>query len=122
MNKTYIANENHGFLKKGTKVYQDYRVFNFDPTGQEETYCRLHGDYVPPCQPDWYDEVKWKPKEGEEYYYVRDCEFNKDLVVRRTEWECTDWDERKYRIGNCYKTREEAGQALERVLKAYKGE
>lgn len=111
MNKTYIANENHQYLKVGVEV--DEEGVAIDWFGMTVV--------KPVNKPDWYDEVKWKPKEGEEYYYVRDCEFNKDLVVRRTEWECTDWDERKYRIGNCYKTREEAGQALERVLKAYKG-
>lgn len=63
------------------------------------------------------EETPWVPKEGEQYYAV--CG---DAAIDALEW-CNDsLDTRYKRVGNLYRTREEAQAAAERVRKAYKGE
>lgn len=107
MNKTYIANENHPYLKVGVKVDEEGVVTDW--VGMTVV--------KPVNQQDWYDEVKWKPNEMEKY-------FRLDSIsdIDRAYWTNSFIDQERYKIGNCYKTREEAEQARERVLKAYKGE
>lgn len=48
----------------------------------------------------------WKPKEGEEYWYI-----DSDSDVLNTNY----YDEGGFSIGNCFKTQEEAEKALERL-------
>lgn len=48
----------------------------------------------------------WKPKEGEEYWYI-----DSDSDVLNTNY----YDECGFSIGNCFKTQEEAEKALERL-------
>ena len=62
--------------------------------------------------------MKWKPKVGEQYWVIAhlDC-------VEHFDWEPdNEFDVRHYKIGNCYRTKKEAMQALRRVKKALRGE
>ena len=56
----------------------------------------LFGKYTIKCKP-------WKPKEGESYYVV---ETNRSIGVE--EWWSETMDMNYYKLGNCYRTREEA--------------
>lgn len=61
-------------------------------------------------------EWRWKPKEGDTYYYVDGC----TLVEDRT-FEGRVFDERHYEVGNCFRTREEAEAMAEKIKKLLKG-
>ena len=52
----------------------------------------------------------WKPKDEEEYYYIDDSGD-----VSCTYCNCCIVDDDRYAIGNCYRTREEAEFALEKL-------
>lgn len=59
----------------------------------------------------------WKPKDGEIFFYVMvDGEVSSDFFRGASMWCAGMLD-----AGNCYRTREEAEQAAERVRKAYRG-
>jgi len=51
---------------------------------------------------------RYKPKDGERYFYKSQYE------VSSTAWEDDDTDNRYYKSGNCYRTREEAQRAYDR--------
>ncbi len=62
---------------------------------------------------NWFEKIKepeiWKPKNGEEYWYVN------DLYGALTDfWDDTDSDQFRYEIGNCFKTKEEAELELKK--------
>lgn len=63
---------------------------------------------------------QWKPKMREEYYFIRTSEnyFMLDL----NEWEGTNSEKDMLEQHNVFKTKEEAEQALQKVLKALKNE
>lgn len=54
------------------------------------------------------DSKVWKPKENREYWYITE-----DGVVDTGVWEDFECEKRMYSMGNCYKTEEEALEALE---------
>lgn len=113
MNKTYIANEKHPWLKAGVEVELD----NFHwYIKKEKLQPKIPVCESPVFEPDWYDDVKWKPNKGETYLFI----VNDEVMV--SIWCDVQTDCERYEKGNCYQTKEEAEQALERVLKAYKGE
>ena len=58
----------------------------------------------------------WKPKKGEEYNY-----FSDDGFLEWTLWNDTQTDIGRYGIYNCFRTKEEAEAAAERVKAALKG-
>ena len=62
----------------------------------ELLYSLLFGKYTIKCKP-------WKPKEGESYYVV---ETNGFIGVE--EWWAETIDMNYYKLGNCYRTEEEA--------------
>lgn len=62
---------------------------------------------------DW----KWEPKEGDDYYYI-----DNDGDIWSDTWDECPIDDDRYDFGNCFKTKEEAEAAAERVKKALKGE
>lgn len=62
---------------------------------------------------DW----KWKPKDGEEYWF-----FTGSNTIIWSVWKDTLHDNKYFDFGNCFQTKEEAEAAAERVKKALKGE
>jgi hypothetical protein len=68
--------------------------------------------------PEWFEVVRWKPKDGEEYYFFNDSE----LTIWMGNWLCCFLDEKRWFVGNCFPTKEEAEQARERVRKALRNE
>ncbi len=65
------------------------------------------------------EEVKeeWRPKMGTAYYCV-----NIDGGILEQCWDDYHADENRLKVGNCYRTEEEAQAAAQRVKKAYRGE
>lgn len=59
-------------------------------------------------------EKRWNPVIGDAYWYVTDYG-----VCNVSWWKNNAEDGLRYKIGNCYKTEEEAEQALSRVTQAY---
>ena len=53
----------------------------------------------------------WKPEIGERFYYI----MSNDTTIDYFAWRGDATDEAHYTIGNCFKTREEAEFALERL-------
>jgi len=56
---------------------------------------------------------RWKPKHGEEYWFIWDTGQIKNKV-----WGTWSYDERRWNIGNCFQTRQHAERARE-GLQAY---
>jgi len=52
----------------------------------------------------------WEPKDGDKYYIVRS-----DVVTDSATWYGWACDKYRYKIGNCFKTKEEAEFAAERL-------
>jgi hypothetical protein len=117
MNKTYIANNNHPFLKEGIQVHNDKNNWVYWVSVSRNWTGQVYSPYTPEDSPEWYDEEIWKPK-NEETYWIIQSTGN----VYPNDWTGHYVDEDYYEIGNCYKTKEEAEEARDRVLKAYKGE
>ena len=74
--------------------------------------CILNGDYKVVSKP-------WKPKKGEKYWYYSDtCKLA--ICVY---WEDTARDLSFWKLGNCFKTREEADakgkEIIEQIRKEY---
>jgi hypothetical protein len=57
--------------------------------------------------------ARWKPKPGEEYWFIWDTGQIKNKV-----WGTWSYDERRWNIGNCFHTRQHAERARE-GLQAY---
>lgn len=55
--------------------------------------------------------ARWKPKVGEKYYIVGTITCGVNYYI----WDDEETDRGFYKIGNCFKTREEAERALEMV-------
>ena len=53
---------------------------------------------------------RWKPKEGEEYWFIWDTGQIKNKV-----WGTWSYHQRRWDMGNCFKTREEAEQARDKI-------
>ena len=64
---------------------------------------------------DW----RWKPKKEEDYWAVI---LDTTIIKLDFTWLGSVTDEIRYKLGNCFRTREEAEAAAERVRKALKGE
>lgn len=63
----------------------------------------------------------WKPKNGEEYWYVwfdESC----DCCVGASHWERNSADFTRYVVKNCFKTQKEAVEHADEVLKTLSGE
>ena len=52
----------------------------------------------------------WKPNYGRKYFYINDCGG-----IMNSEWYDDRIDSEFYKIGNCFKTKEEAEFELERI-------
>lgn len=62
-------------------------------------------------------EYKWDPAKNEQYYFI-----NGFLTVRYEEWSESIFDKKRFRDGNCFRTREEAEKKLEKIKEILKGE
>lgn len=76
-----------------------------------------------PCWYEWCEyrvkpEEPWKPKEDETFYVVNEMGYAEDRMWMNGRASLNDC----YAIGNCFRTREEAKAAAERVKAALKGE
>lgn len=61
---------------------------------------------------DWFEKVdeRWKPEEYEVYYFVgTECD------IGYLKWEKYVADEDRYKVGNCFKTKEAAQRAAEEI-------
>lgn len=59
---------------------------------------------------------RWKPKEGETYWIVNNRGFANSVT-----WHVDIFDELRFNFGNCFRTKEEAEVASERIRIALKG-
>ena len=62
---------------------------------------------------------RWKPKEGEKFYFV---EGFYEFRVSSQRWDENVYDMKMYRNHNVFRTKKEAQQAVRRVKVALKGE
>lgn len=66
------------------------------------------------------EDKQWKPKEGEEYYYIHLDAYGR-VLPRAYLWTGCDSDNRFWEFGNCFRSKEEAEAAIPRVEIALKG-
>jgi len=52
--------------------------------------------------------ARWKPKPGEDYWFIWDTG-----QIKKKVWGTWSYDERRWAIGNCFKTRHQAERARE---------
>lgn len=93
-----------------------------EPKMEVIAYVRSTLEHFPNILKDWFEEVEdpngiWKPKMGDEYYYI--LQYGLCGRVSRAPWENNDSDKLAYEIGNVFRTEEEAEKAVE-WLKARK--
>lgn len=62
----------------------------------------------------------WKPKEGEEYYYIHLDAYGR-VLPRAYLWTDCESDNKFWEFGNCFRSKEEAEAAIPRVEVALKG-
>ena len=70
---------------------------------------------------DKYVPKPWKPK-SEETFFAVFHKYGEPFYVSELTWECLDKDERMYRLGNCFQTREEAQAMADKFNALLKGE
>ena len=58
----------------------------------------------------------WKPNDGDEFYYIV---FTDDFCIYPDYWEGTYQEILNYKIGNCYRTRKEAEDAVPTWIKFF---
>ncbi len=63
-----------------------------------------------PCEVIKKKDKRFKPELGEDYYYISDT-----VSVCYTPWKNCPTDKKSYSIGNCFRTKEEAEFAIERL-------
>lgn len=61
------------------------------------------------------EKLRWKPREGESYFTV--IVSATDAWMSQYTWDNDNTDKSAYKIGNCYKTKEEAEAKLEQIKK-----
>mgnify|MGYP001358279177 CR=1 FL=1 len=61
--------------------------------------------------------VKWEPKIDKRYYWI-----NKHLEIDWYTWEGDRCDRKLLESGNCFKTKEDAEEKLEKIKEVLKGE
>lgn len=112
--KKYQATKDHPYLKEGVVIEEGVSDLFFIHTREDGAFEVVAH---PKQYHDWYEPVRWKPASLENYFFIVS-----DGTVFREVWRTRPIDATRHQIGNCYKTKEEAEAARERVLKAYKGE
>lgn len=61
--------------------------------------------------------VKWRPAENDRYYYIREIGD-----ISSCFWSELSWDYYRFVFNNCFKTKEEAEEKLEKIKEVLKGE
>lgn len=106
---TFKAGEKFHINQNGSLVADESKVVAY-------AYSTL--DKFPNILGDWFEEIPedepWVPVEGKEYWYV--CTFG---VFNKTRWDGGTVDFGALKLGNCFKTEEEAKRAI-KWLKARK--
>lgn len=108
-----LSDEGHLFMEKSDFNHWKSKVLAYD------NYTLEH---FPNILEDWFEEVeapkeRWKPKEGDKYYYIRS--YGYDRIIACSRWPNDYFNQAGNEIGNVYRTREEAERAVE-WLKARK--
>lgn len=107
----YFCVTSDGIIK--ANIFRSINKWHLANEEERETFTNLlhkHGK-------DWDAEnkqlvnLKWKPKEGDDYWTVIVGIANKLKLT----WFGTKADEARYKLGNCFKTREEAEVMAEKV-------
>lgn len=83
-----------------------------DPKGDIDN-TSSNTSMVLPYIKEFYEEIKlprWKPKYDENYYYVTDLE---SIMVEK--WKNKLTDDWRYDFGNCFKSYEEAKEAINKI-------
>lgn len=112
-------------LKRDIPAFKAGEVFYLSDAGnlfRESDNVPVYGwtiiDKNPNILTDWFEEInestRWKPEIDEEYYCL-----GSDGSVMNDEWVGLSIDSDRFDIGNCFKTKEEAEKAVEK-LKAWK--
>lgn len=115
---THIAINNGEIEKDFTFPKEDFRLVT--PSEVERFHELLHKngkewDAEKKQLVDW----KWKPKQEEDYWAVI---IDVTIITFNFTWLGSETDKERYGLGNCFRTKAEAGAAAERVKKALKGE
>lgn len=117
--KRYKLKRDIPAFKAGTECYIE-EAGNMVPC-RGISYTIVHKDQLeknPNILTDWFEEVKestrWKPETDQKYY----C-FGSNGLVYDSIWADGSVDRSRFKIGNCFQTKEEAKRAVEK-LKAWK--
>jgi len=119
----FIAKETHEEVKM-----RQYRVIKDAPPaikwGQilqiDEAGGMYHGPgyglavSIVESNDEYFERVKWKPKEGNTYYCIAHDGAHESY------WDDDYIDNGRYKLGNCFRTREEAKAMLEKTLKLWR--
>lgn len=107
---TYVDVDNHTYGINGLFDKEDFKLASNEEYKEFYDLLHKHGK-------DWDSEkkqlvdLKWKPKDGEDYWTVIVGIENKLKLT----WFGTKADEARYKLCNCFKTREEAEVMAEKV-------
>lgn len=113
--EVYIVDA-HGTFEQHEEPSYDIMVENFSDAGDclvkhvRESEC-VDGEKD---NENYQADKPWKPKPSEEYWYM-----GTDGIIYHESWLNSRLDKGRYAIGNCFRTKAEAEQAVEK-LKAYK--
>ena len=94
-------------------------VVKFSPVTPEEQkefddFCKSQGKIWNKETLQW-EKLRWKPKDGEYYFTIVTSMGN--LKIHHYMWTNDHSDKTIYKIGNCFKTKEEAEAKLEQIKK-----
>lgn len=92
------------------KLYSPNEIIDFD-LNSDTGYVQ---DLIKYSFIEEFNDEKWKPKEGDEYWFVWDDGFTVNI-----EWCESNGEDARIAIGNCFQTKEQADKAVE-WLKAFK--
>ena len=98
-------------IKAGSIIENDHAYFDFG-------FCDVRhfrfNNY-----PDWFEEIptKWKPKEGQEYWYVS-SDGNVSLMRWRDNALCNFY----FEFGNCFPTKQAASEMRDKIKELLEGE
>ena len=112
-------------LKRDIPAFKAGETFRLSDAGnlfRESDNVPVYGrtiiDKNPNILAEWFEEIKestrWKPEENQKYYFL-----DSNGYVYNNIWAGDSIDRNRSDIGNCFKSREEAEKAVEK-LKAWK--
>lgn len=131
---TKLSKEDLGKVCAGYEVHYDV-LCAFARGAKIEHNILKHYSWVEVENPSFYKDFEyrvkpngsskshhpWKPKEGETYFFI--SVSGKIKYAEFCPADCVDpWHLDRLKFGNCFRSREEAEAALDRVISALKGE